>query len=146
MNRLLIACGCVLVWAAPVCAQNTSTTQMQLVNSAQFTNRLQYLIVQQAQMVLTEPANDASNVDTFARYTAGCHTLRTNYAIQVIGNPGLMASGASVLIAGGNFSGGVIVGTVTGTGSTADSSANDTALAKAITDSWNTLAKCVANP
>lgn len=145
MKRLLFVLALLLV-AAPVFAQNTSTTQMQLVNSTTFTSRLQYLLVQQATTVLVEASSDAVNADTNARYTVACHALRYGYAIQVIGNPGLMASGASVLVSGANFAGGVIVGTVTGSGSTADSSANDTALAKAIVDSWNTLAKCVTNP
>lgn len=145
MKRILILIG-VLGCAVPVFAQNTSTTQMALVKSAQFTDRLQYLMAQQAAAVLVEAQSDAVNADTFARYTAGCHTLRVVYAQAVIINPAATASQASVLLSGANFAGGVIVGTVTGSGSTADSSANDTALAKAITDSWNYLAKCVTNP
>lgn len=144
MRRLLLVLALLLL-AAPAFAQNASTTQMQLVNSQTFTSRLQYLMVQQATAVLVEASSDAVNADLSVRYTVACHPLRYGYAIQVIGNPGLMASAAAVLIAGANFSGGVIVGTVTGSGSTADSTANDTALAKAIADSWNTLAKCVTN-
>lgn len=145
MKRILFALALVFV-TAPAFAQNTSTSQMQLVNSQTFTNRLQYLMAQQAASVLTEAQSDAVNADTFARYTAGCHTLRASYAATVIGSPASAASQAAVLIAGGNFSGGVIVGTVVVVNGLADSSANDTALAKAITDSWNSLAKCVTNP
>lgn len=145
MKRILLILA-LLVVAIPVDAQNTSTTQMQLVNSAVFTNRLQYLMVQQASAVLIEASSDNSNPDTFARYSASCHTLRYQYAQQVLGGPASMASQASVLIASANFSGGVIVGTVTGSAPNFDSSANDTALAKAIADSWNTLSRCVTNP
>lgn len=145
MKRMLLIIA-LLLSAAPCFAQNTSTSQMQLVNSATFTNRLQYLMAQQASTVLTEAQSDAVNADTFARYTAGCHTLRVSFATNVLQSPASWASVSAVLISGANFAGGVIVGTVTGTGATADSSANDTALAKAITDSWNTLAKCVTNP
>lgn len=145
MKKLLLALSLLLL-AAPVFAQNTSTTQMALVNSPVFTNRLQYLMVQQAVTVLTEAASDAVNADTFARYTAGCHTLRAAYANTVIQFPAEMAAKASVMITGANFAGGVIVGTATGSGLLADSSANDSSVAKAITDSWNALAKCVTNP
>lgn len=145
MKRILFGLVFVLT-AIPAFAQNVSTSQMTLVNSAVFTNRLQYLMAQQASAVLTEAQSDAVNADTFARYTAVCHGYRVILAQGVLQSPAGWASAAAVLISGANFSGGVIVGTVTGSGSTADSSANDTALAKAITDSWNTLAKCVTNP
>lgn len=146
MKWLALTLIALLVLVAPATAQNSSTTQMQLVNSSVFTNRLQYLLVQQASAVLIEAASDSANADLNARYTAACHSLRYGYAQQVLSGPASSASQAAVLISGANFSGGVIVGTVIGSGNTADSSANDTALAKAITDSWNTLAKCVTNP
>lgn len=145
-RRALIALIISLICVLPCAAQNTSTSQMTLVSSNVFTNRLQYLMAQNSATVLAEAQSDAVNADTFARYTAACHTLRVAFAQQVLQNPTMSASVSSVLIAGANFSGGVIVGTVIGSGLTADSSANDTALAKAITDSWNTLSKCVTNP
>lgn len=145
MKRFLLAL-ILVACAVPAFAQNASSTQMQLVNSATFTNRLQYLMAQQAAAVLIEAASDAVNADLNARYTATCHTQRYQYAQTVIGNPASSASAASVQISGANFSGGVIVGTVVVVNGLADSSANDTALAKAVTDTWNILAKCVTNP
>ena len=127
-------------------AQNTSTTQMALVQSSQFTNRLQYLMVQQAQIVLIEGQTSTGNGDTSLNYAASCHTLRYTYAQQVMISPPAAASAASVLVSGTNIAGGVIVGTVTGSGNTADSTASDAALAIAIAHDWNTLARCVANP
>jgi hypothetical protein len=145
MKRVFLIVA-LLLSAVPAFAQNTSTAQMSLVNSATFTNRLQYLMAQQAATVLIEAQSDGANADTFARYTAGCHTLRVSFAQSVLASPSGMAAASAVLIAGGNFAGGVIVGTVIVQNGLADSSANDTALAKAITDNWNSLAKCVTNP
>lgn len=146
MKKLLFAVILLLLTAAPAFAQNTSTTQMQLVNSPVFTNRLQYLMAQQAQTVLVEVQTVSGNPNANFNYTAACHTLRYGFAQAVLANPAYQASQASVLISGANFSGAVIVGTVTGSGSTADSSATDTAVATAIQNDWNTLSRCVINP
>lgn len=135
----------VVMLSAIVSAQNTSTTQMQLVNSPVFTNRLQYLMTQRAAVVLFEAATH-DNANNNLDYDAACHTKRANYAVYVIGNPAGAASVAAVLVSGANYSGAVIVGTVTGSGSTADSSATDTAIDVALQNQWNTLSKCVTTP
>lgn len=146
IRRALIGFAALFALAAPALAQNTSPTQMQLVNSPVFTNRLQYLMAQQAQTVLAEAQTVSGNPNANFNYTAACHTLRYGFAQAVLANPAYQASQASVLVSGANFSGAVIVGTVTGSGSTADSTASDTAVATAIQNDWNALSKCVINP
>lgn len=156
MKRIILTLLLALV-TAPCFAQNASTVQMQLAgpNSATFTNRLQYLMEQNARIVLTEIANDATHGGTNTgadatdrNYTAACHTLRWQFANRVVQGPAGAASLASVLIAGANFADAVLVNTVvlTGTPPLADSSASDTALTAAIQHDWNTLAGCFTNP
>lgn len=145
----------ILLSASQAFAQNTSTVQMQLAgpNSATFTNRLQYLMEQNARTVLTEAATDATHGGTNTgadatdrNYTTGCHTLRWQYAATVISNPATTASNASVLIAGANFADSVVVGSVVVVNGLADSSVSDLALTAAIQHDWSTLAKCFTNP
>lgn len=107
-----------------------STNQMQLVNSVQFINRLQYLMSQYAKVVLNEA------------HTFPFHTARAYHATRVVQNPAAMAAAAAILISGENIAGAVIVGTVITDPITGlkDSSASDTALTNATVDLWNTLA------
>lgn len=109
---------------------DVSTTQMQLVSSIQFTNRLQYLMSQYAKVVLNE-----AHIFPF-------HADRAYYATRVVQTPAVMASAAAILISGENVAGAVIVGTVITDPVTGfkDSSASDTAVTNAIIDLWNTLA------
>lgn len=138
----LLLCG----FSAVVYAQApTSTTQMQLVNSPVFLNRTQFNGVQVMKEVLEE-AQSASASGAIPAYTAGCHTLRTAYAKLFLQFPAEYASKSSVLISGANYSGAVIVGTVTGSGATADSSATDGAIQQAYRILMNTFAGCVVNP
>lgn len=145
MRRILILLIAVIALSAPAFAQNASTAQMQLVKSDVFTSRLQYLGVQISKEVLEE-ASSAAAASPIPAYTAACHALRANFARQFILNAPALASLTSIGIAGANFSGAVIVGTVTGSGSTADSSATDTALSQAYRVLWNTFAGCQVNP
>lgn len=145
MKRLILTLGVALLLAVPVLAQNTSTTQMQLVTSVVFTNRLQYNGVVVMKEVLEE-AQSAAASGVIPAYTAACHTLRTNYARNFLLSPASYSSQSSVLIASANFSGAVIVGTVTGSGTTADSSATDGAIQQSYRILMNTFAGCVVNP
>lgn len=154
MKRFLLVLT-LLAMAVPCFAQNASTVQMQLAgpNSATFTNRLQYLMEQNARIVLTEIASDATHGGTNTgadatdrNYTAPCHTLRWQYANRVIQSIASAASQASVLIAGANFADAVVVASVVIVNGLADSSVSDTALTAAIQHDWNTLAGCFTNP
>lgn len=155
-RRFLVGLATIaLLLTAPLLAQTpTSTLQMQLVNSSVFTNRVQYLMVQQARTVMLESASDATHngSDTGANatdlnYNAACHTLRATYAKTVIQFPPEYSAKASVLIVSGNFADAVIVGaTISGSGSTADTAATDTALLNAIKHNWSTFSGCVTNP
>lgn len=132
MKRLFVIGSVLALIATSAAAQNTSTTQMQLVASPTFTTRLQYLMVQQAAVVLNEA------------HSFPCHAARIQYAFSVLTSPAQMASNAAILVSGSNVGGAVIVGTVTLTGTppVVDSSASDTALLTALVNGWNTLAKC----
>jgi len=111
-----------------VFAQNTSTTQMQLVNSSTFTNRLQYLLTQEAIVVLAEA------------HSTACHVQRFGFATQIIQNPAQMASQSSVMIAGSTNVVGTVVTNVDP--NKVDSSATDAALFSQIVSLWNALSKC----
>jgi 3-keto-L-gulonate-6-phosphate decarboxylase len=137
--------------AVPAFAQNQSTTQMALVGSAQFTNRLQYLMAEQARTVMFENQSDASHGETNSgadaldrNYTAACHTQRVAYAKTVIQSPGGTALAAAVLIVSANFADAVIAGaTITGTDGTTDIvSTSDLAILNAIVHDWNVFAQC----
>jgi len=130
--------------AVPVHAQNTSTTMMALVSSPQFTNRLQYLGAQVAKEVLEEAASASAN-GVIPAYTAACHTRRVALARAFLIGPAGYASISAVLIVGVNVSGAVIVGTATGSGATADSSASDGSIQQAYRVIWNALSGCATN-
>lgn len=144
MRRIFIILIALIALSAPAFAQNTSTAQMALVKSDVFTTRLQYLGVQIAKEVLEEASSAAAN-GAIPAYTTACHTTRAAFARQFILNAPALASLTSIGVAGANFSGAVIVGTVTGSGSTADSSAADAAISQAYRILWNTFSGCAVN-
>lgn len=111
--------------AAPVFAQESST-QMQLVGSPAFLQRVAYLMVQQARTVKAEPLNTA------------CHASRTNYATAVINNPAGMAQVAAVALVGGVN----LIGKTSGTAPNATSSATDAEILSQIATYWSHLAGC----
>ena len=125
--------------------QQSSTTQMQLVASSTFTSRLQYNGVIVMKEVLEEAQSAAAN-GAIPAYSASCHTLRTTFAKEFLRFPADSASKSSVLIVTANYAGAVIVGTVIGSGNTADSTATDLALQQAYRILMNTFAGCVINP
>jgi uncharacterized membrane protein YbaN (DUF454 family) len=126
MRRLILTLA-FLTLAAPLFAQNTATVEMQLVNSPVFTTRIQYLLAQQAVIVLAEPKATV------------CHPYRVQFGQQVIANPATVAGTSSVTIASGTNLTSVAV---TGTGLTADSAATDAAIASQIATYWNALSRC----
>lgn len=103
---------------------NESTTQMQLVGSALFLNRVQYLMAQQAQVVLTETG------------VGGTHAARAAYAAEVVLSPATFASVAAVMLVGGIN----LIGTVIEVSGEFDSSASDAAILSQIATFWNALA------
>jgi hypothetical protein len=152
MKRVILALAFALC-AAPVFAQNTSTSQMVLVGGTPFQGRLSYLFQIEAKVVLQETKDCSGGCsqaigdtgqNVSVTYTPACHSQRTAFAAAIVGGgaPGT----ASILIASSNVAGAVFVGPVTGSGATADSTASDLALATAIANFWNTLSKCVTNP
>lgn len=126
------AVGAVLLLLLVVAAMPTgaaaqeSTTQMQLVGSPGFLQRVAYLMVQHARTVKAE-----------ALLTA-CHGSRTNYATAVINNPAGMAQQAAVMLAGGVN----LLGTASGSAPNATSSATDAAILSQIATFWSHLAGC----
>ena len=101
-----------------------STDQMVLVASPVFLTRVQYLLGQQARVVLAE-----TGVGT-------THAKRAAYAALVIPGVSSYAPQVAVVLTGGVN----LIGTVTGTGLTADSSASDAAIISQIATFWNQLA------
>jgi hypothetical protein len=101
-----------------------STDQMVLVSSPLFLNRMQYLMDMQARTVLAEALNVAH------------HTRRAEYASDVVSNPAVKSSTAAVMVVGGVN----LIGTVTGSGPTADSSASDASILSQIATFWNAMA------
>lgn len=126
--------------ASPARAQENSVTQMALVSSTQFLNRIQFLGWQVAREVLAED-HDGSAGDPLA-YDEACHEFRASFARNFIVSPASLAAVTAVGVAGTNQSGAVLLGTVTGSGATADSSVNDTVLSQAIRWNYNALAGC----
>lgn len=145
MKRIIFVLLASLFAHSAMAQTPTSTTQMQLVKSSVFTNRLQYNGVIVMKEVLEE-AQSASANGAIPAYTAACHAKRTDYATKFLQTPDAYASLSSVLLSTANYSGAVIVGTVTGSGSTADSSATDGAIQQAYRILMNTFAGCVVNP
>lgn len=154
MRRVFII-AVLLASAAPAFAQNQSTQQMVLANSSVFTTRLQYLMEIESKVVLAETKDCTGGCtqnigDTgqtvSVTYTPVCHAQRTQFASGFIASPAAWASASAVLVSSSNVVGAVLVNTVVGSGNTADSTAADLAVATAIANFWNTLAKCVTNP
>lgn len=121
----LLVATCLVLLAMPVSAVE-STDQMQLVASPVFLARIQYLMVQTARNVKGEALNTP------------CHLTRTSYATSVINSPASAAPTAAVMLVGGVN----LIGTVTGSGSTVDSSASDAAIFSQIGTYWSWLAGC----
>jgi hypothetical protein len=103
----------------------TSVDQMKLATDVDFLQRLQYNLVTQARVVLSETGVGAT------------HAKRAAYAINVINSPENYARVAAVMVSGGVN----LVGTVTidGTGK-ATSSVTDAALLSQVATYWNALA------
>lgn len=102
-----------------------STTQMQLVGSPIFLSRMQYLLAQQARVVLAETGVGAT------------HAARARYAQRVVSQCAAEASNASVLVVGGTN---LIGAAITGTPPNVDSAATDASVLSQIATFWNPLA------
>jgi hypothetical protein len=117
-----------LVVAPPMASRllaQTSVNQMKLAVDVDFLQRLQYNLVTQARVVLSETGIGST------------HAKRAAYAANVINSPENFARVAAVMIVGGvNLTSTV---TVDGTGK-ATSSVTDAALLSQIATYWNALA------
>ena len=105
-----------------------SNLQMLLAHDSTFLDRLQYLLTQQAIVVLAEVNTTPS------------HVLRTQYARQVVQNAGQAASGASVLIVGSTN---LVAANTTinpGPPPTVTTDATDAAIFSQLATLWNDLA------
>lgn len=143
IKRLILAVTLVALTAVPAFAQlPQSTTQMKLAVNADFLARVQYSMVQQARVVLTETGVGAT------------HAARANYAKLVIQFPSEYAAKAATMLVGGVN----LIGTVTYTAPVAAvvnaqgvittpavaesvvTSVSDAALLSQIATFWNQLA------
>jgi len=143
MTRLILTLTLLLGLAVPAFAQNTSTTQMNLVGAPIFQARLQYLGWIVAQEVLVEPASAAAN-GVIPAYTTACHTRRLAFAQTFIAQPVAGALQLAIGVVGTNVSGAVLVGSVIGP--PWDSSVTDGQLQQAIRVQYGTIAGCFTNP
>lgn len=106
---------------------NESTTQMSLVTSALFRNRLAYLLDQQARVVLAETGVGVT------------HAARAAYASSVVSNVNSFASSTAVMIVGGtNLIGAAVIPNADP--NLVDSAATDAAILSQIATFWNALA------
>lgn len=138
MKRIALVLSLMIVTSVGLFAVENSNTFFPLVQSPVFTGRVQYLIVKEAPVILTEAATGT--------YTAACHTKRAALAVSVSQNPASFAPVFAVhLTANINVTGG---GALTGSASagTLDTPAIDSSLFAAIDSLWSTVAGCVTNP
>jgi len=131
----------VVLLSGSVLAQTpASTTQMQLASSPLFLARATYNGWLVAKEVTEEPHNGAAASPD--PYDTNCHALRVIYAKKFIEQPAEFAKTSSVGVVSANYSGAVIVGTVTGTTPNFDSSATDGQVQQAYRFIWSALAGC----
>ncbi len=144
MKTCAIALVVALLSGVGLEAVENSNIYMPLVQSATFTNRVQYILAMQAPVVqveavaYTQPTGDTHPV------SAACHTRRVNLATLVVVGPSSYAPVFSVFLASNiNVTSG---GTLTGSGATLDTPATDAALLAAVAAIWSSVAGCVTNP
>src|SRR5438093_173414 len=104
-------------------ASDPSTQQMALVHSPQFLDRFAYNLMVQAMVIIVESSGIAN------------HVLRAAFAEKVIANAPYQATNNAVMIASSTN----LLGTVIGTGVTADSSASDAAILSQVNTNWNAI-------
>lgn len=144
MRRLGLTVIAVLLVSAALSAVENSVTFMPLLNSAQFRDRVAFIIATQAPVIqieataYTQPGGDThtSSID--------CHKKRVDLAARVGGNPvGYQAIFGVHLVTNVNVTS---AGALTGSGQTLDTPATDAALLAAVAAVWSTVAGCVTNP
>ena len=132
MKKTFLLLALLLAAGAIGFAQQNSNTYMPLVQSAQFTNRVQYIIAQEANAIITTEASGA------------CHAVRASLATQVAKGPSSYAPVFAVFLATNiNVTS---AGALTGSGATLDTPATDAALLAAVNVIWSTIAGCITNP
>lgn len=113
-------------------AQQSSNIYMPLVQSTIFTNRVQYILVQEANTIITTESSGT------------CHALRAQLAQKIAVGPASYAPVFAVFLAANiNVT---TAGPLTGSGVTLDTPATDAALLAAVATIWTTVSGCVTNP
>lgn len=137
MKRILTVCLVLILTVVGLSADN-SQTYMPLVTSPVFTNRVQYILAQEAPVILTEAATGS--------YTAACHTQRAALAVQVAKGPAAFAPVFAVHLAtninvttAGALTGSAAAGTL-------DSPVTDAAMLAAVASLWSAVSGCITNP
>lgn len=133
MKRML-AIIVLLLLATPLMAQQNSNTYMPLVSSPTFTNRVQYILAQEAPVIEAE-----SGATT-------CHLARAALAVKVSQNPASYAPVFAVFLATNInvTTAGALTGTVAA--GTLDSPVTDAALLAAIASIWPSISGCISTP
>lgn len=113
-----------------------SLTYMPLATSTTFTSRVQYILVQEAPVVLAEASSEPATI----------HAARAALAARVCANPASYAPVFAVHLATNiNVT---TAGALTGTATlgTLDTPATDAALLAAVASLWSTVAGVIVNP
>lgn len=133
-TSFLLSILVVFVIGGMASAQEDSITQMKLVKSRLFLERVQYLAWDEASTILAEAENTA------------CHAERVGLANQILSaeSPGAAAARLAMGVARSNESGRVILGTVIENNNLnlVNSSATDLAVTAALQFYWNDVARC----
>lgn len=132
MKKLLLVVALLFTAVLGAQAVENSNIYMPLVQSATFTNRVQYILATEAPVVLSEASGVA------------CHPLRAQLAARIAVGPASYAPVFAVfLVTNINVTSG---GALTGSGATLDTPATDAALLAAIASIWPTVSGCITNP
>lgn len=134
MKRIVITLSFVALASVGLLAVENSNTFMPLVQSLQFQNRVQYILVQEAPVIMAESGS------------VTCHKQRASLAVTIAQSPASYAVVFAVHLATNiNVTS---AGALTGTSSagTLDSPVTDAALLAAVASIWPTVSGCVTNP
>ncbi len=134
MKRIGLALTFAVMASVGLLAVENSNIYMPLVQSLQFLNRVQYILAQEAPVIMAESG------------AITCHTKRAALAVSVAQNPAGYAAIFGVHLATNInvTSAGALTGT--STAGTLDSPITDAAMLAAVASIWPTVAGCVTNP
>lgn len=134
MKRTILTLALIAAATVGLFAVENSNTFMPLVQSPVFTARVQYVLAQEAPVIMAESG------------AITCHTARAALAVSIAKNPASYAAVFAVFLAtninvtsAGALTGSAAAGTL-------DSPVTDAAMLAAVASLWPSVAGCVTNP